>query len=89
MAFIRARDIEDILKNRGPERGMMYLFSTLAEQQIALQQDTRRMAQALDQMSDIITAFTTVAEGMKSTIEKLNGDAAHEELGHATNIIDQ
>lgn len=74
MAFIRAREIEGELRNRGPEKGVLYVLQVLAEQQIALQKDMRTLAQSVEQMADIITQFTTVTENMKQAIETIGSD---------------
>lgn len=89
MAFIRARDIEDIIRNRGMERGTVHVLQTLAEQQRELMSNQRELGDLINSMMDIIPALVTVGEGMKSTIEKLNSDAAHAELGHNTQSLSE
>lgn len=82
--FLRAREIKGIMKERGESAGTVWCLEVLAEQQIALQKDVRNLAAAIDQMANIITNFTHVAEGMKSTIEKLNSDFQEDGLSKNT-----
>lgn len=84
MAFIRAREIEQELKSRGPEKGTLYVLQVLAEQQIALQKDMRDLAVSVNQMADIIQSVVTVGENMKTTIERLNSDMDDDGLDRNT-----
>jgi hypothetical protein len=77
MAFLRAREIEDEIRNRGMERGTIWCLQTLAEQQIALQKDMRELATLLDAMADIVGQFSTIAENMKGAVDKLNNEALY------------
>ena len=79
MAFLRAREVEAEIQNRGSERGVIWCIQTLAEQQIALQKDVRELAQLLDGMASIIGQFTTVAENMKGAVDKLNNERLYED----------
>lgn len=74
MAFLRARDIESQIKNRGMEKGTVYCLQVLAEQQIALQRDMRELADSVNLMANIVQSLTHVGEQMKMTIEKLNSE---------------
>lgn len=76
MSYIRAREIEAELTNRGFEKGVLYVLQVLAEQMIAQQKDMRDLAASVNQMADIITSVVQVGENMKLTIEKLNSDMA-------------
>lgn len=79
MAFLRAREIENEIKNRGHERGVVWCLQVLAEQQIALQKDVRGLAELIDQMSNIIQQMTTVSENMKHAVDKLNSQGLFED----------
>lgn len=84
MSYIRAREIESELVNRGFEKGTLYVLQVLAEQQIAQQKDMRFLADSVNQMADIIGHLTVVGENMKLTIEKLNSDAREDDLDRNT-----
>lgn len=79
MAFLRAREVEDQIKRRGFEKGTVWCLQTLAEQQIALQQDMRALAEIVDKMADITQSFAGVAENMKIAVEKLNSERLYED----------
>lgn len=89
MAFIRSREIEGELKNRGHERGTLYVLQVLAEQQIALQKDMRLLAQSVDQMATIVQSVVTVGENMKTVLDSMkSGDDDDTGFGHNTQDID-
>lgn len=88
MAFLRAREVEDQIKQRGFERGTVWCLQTLAEQQIALQQDMRTLAELVDQQTNIIMQFATVSENMKNALDKLNSDALFEDGPKNTQDMD-
>lgn len=69
---MRAREIRERLKGKC-EPNVMYCLEALAEQQVVIQQQLLECAQAVDQMSNIITDFTQVATNMKNTVERLQG----------------
>lgn len=79
MAFLRAREVEDEIRKRGPERGVVWCIQTLAEQQIALQKDVRELAMLIDQMANITQQFSIVAGNMKDAVDKLNSEALYED----------
>lgn len=79
MAFLRAREVEDQIKQRGYERGVVWCLQTLAEQQIALQQDMRTLAELVDQQTNIIMQFATVSQNMKNALDNLNSAALFED----------
>lgn len=88
MAFLRAREVEGIIRERGIERGTVHMLATLAEQQIALQKDMRLLAESVDMMANIVQQFGVISENMKNTMEKLNSDIENEDgLGHSTQLI--
>lgn len=72
MAFIRAREIEEQLRNRGFERGVLYVLQVLAEQQIALQNSQRDQADMLNKMTDIQIGLVTVGEQMKNHLQQVD-----------------
>lgn len=84
MSYIRAREIEAEIINRGWDKGVVYVLQVLAEQMIAQQKDMRDLAGSVNQMADIITQFATVSENMKLTIEKLNSDMRDDGLDRNT-----
>lgn len=88
MAFLRARDVEDIMRYKGQERGTVHMLATLAEQQIALQKDMRMLADSVNMMADIVQQFGVISENMKNTMESLNSDLQNEDdLGSSTQLI--
>ncbi len=82
MAFIKAREIEEIYKNRGPERGSLHVAQVLAEQQ-------RELGELINSMMDIIPGLVGVGERMKATIEGLNREVAHPDLGSSTQALSE
>lgn len=72
MAFLRAREVKGIIKERGETAGTIWCLEVLAEQQIALQKDIRELATMMDQLTSIVGQFTSVAENMKNAVETLN-----------------
>lgn len=84
MSYIRAREVEQEIKNRGYEKGTVYVMQVLAEQMIAQQRDMRDLADSVNMMADIIKSVVTVGENMKMTIDKLNSDAREDDLDRNT-----
>jgi hypothetical protein len=87
MAFIRAREIEGELRNRGQEKGTLYVLQVLAEQQIALQKDMRDCADLINGMMDILNGVTAVGERMKETIAKLGQEPKEDDLDRNTHAL--
>jgi t-SNARE complex subunit (syntaxin) len=88
MAFLRARDVEFHFRNKGAERGALYVCTVLAEQQVQNQQDIRQLAELIDQMSNIMNSMMGVADNMKNAVETINGNMSREEgLGASTTMI--
>lgn len=81
MAFIRAREIEGELRNRGHERGTLYVLQVLAEQQIALQKDMRDLADIVNKVSDIAGYMVQTADNMKDALTQLRSEAIGEDDG--------
>jgi hypothetical protein len=84
MAYIRAREIEQELKNRGQDRGTLYILQVLAEQMIAQQKDMRDLADSVNMMANIIQSLVVVGDNMKMTIEKLNSDMGDDDMDRNT-----
>lgn len=87
MAFLKAREVKGILQARGFEQGTLHVLTILAEQQTELLSNQREIGQLIDQMMNAMGGVIAVADNMKSTIERLNHDAAHEEIGHSTQTL--
>lgn len=76
------------LKSKGMEKGTIYVLSVLAEQQVALQNDTRDLAMLLDQMMNVMNNLTLVGENMKNAVESLrSADKDDDGLGPSTQLL--
>lgn len=69
--MIKGREVEDIIKNRGFEKGVMYILVTLIERSNSLEKALIDVSQQLNQMVNIIDQFTHVAENMKRSHERM------------------
>lgn len=76
---IRARDVYFRLKDANVDPVVKELLAGIAEQQIALEQNQTELAMLLDQMTDIITGFTSVTTRMKEHLEKVRKGEADPE----------
>jgi hypothetical protein len=84
MAYIRAREVEQEIRDRGHERGTVYVLQVLAEQMIAQQRDMKDLADSVNMMADIIKSVVTVGENMKMTIDRLNSDMRDDDMDRNT-----
>lgn len=86
---MKTRDIKDIIKNRGLERGTLFVLESQNEQIIALHRGLKDCAVAIDKVIDIVGTLVQVGENMKSTIEKVNKQVGEDryELGDNTQMI--
>lgn len=81
---MRAREIEEEIKNRGFERGVVYVLSALAEQNNQNKRDIREMAVMLDKVIDMSGGIMAVAENMKGALEGFGSDMREPSLGAST-----
>jgi len=51
---LKSRDIEAIIRNKGQERGIIYILSTLAEDNSVMRQEVAETAKQLIAISDIL-----------------------------------
>lgn len=86
---MKTRDIKDILRNRGQERGVLFVLESQNEQIIALHRGLKDCAIAIDKVIDIVSTLVQVGENMKSTIEKVNKQVGEDryDLGDNTQMI--
>lgn len=68
---LKARDVEMYIKQMGFEPGVKRCLAELAENQRALEHTQIQVAQALDQMTNLIQQFSIVAGRMKESHEDL------------------
>lgn len=70
--MLKARDVEEIIKNRGFERGTVHILSELTSRMAVVEKGVAEMAGIVDQLSTIVSNFTHVAHNMKQSIEAIN-----------------
>lgn len=85
--MIRGRDIEQLLRSRGFERGTTHALVALAEQHSHLRKEVLDIANLVNQMSEIIQGMTAVAENMKVAVERINREMDTEDMSPATQLL--
>jgi hypothetical protein len=71
---MRGRDVEQMLRKYGHERGTMHVLLRLAEETEFLAKNMREMAGAIEALANVVTMQNTVADNMK---DKIDGMASH------------
>lgn len=70
---MRSRDIEQVVRDMGHEKGTVHCLIVLAEQHSALMQEVRETQQLVDKMADIVGNFVAVANEMKLAVDSMKG----------------
>lgn len=81
---MKTREIRGIIEAQGMERGVIYVLEAMNEDVVNSRREMVVMAGMLNKMLDILNSLTVVGDNMKSTIEKLNQEAAEPDLGPNT-----
>jgi molecular chaperone GrpE (heat shock protein) len=93
---MKARQVEEIIRNQGMERGVVYILASLVEQVNQIEKNLNLMAQVQHQMTDTVANVVEGVGGMRShmisTLRKsgINVDSEEMEsdgLGSSTHLI--
>lgn len=88
---MKTRNIEETLRNRGFERGTLYVLEQQNEQIRMMEKNMATMAQMLNQMVDALNNVVDGATGMKMEMQKALKKAGvsvdSEDIGENTHRI--
>lgn len=90
---MKARQVEELLKNRGMERGTVHMLTYLVERNNALESQLNQMAQMQMQMVDTLQNVVTGTTGMRTQMIKtlrengINVESEDDGLGPSTQHI--
>jgi len=69
---LKSRDIEAIIRNKGQERGIIYILSTLAEDNSVMRQEVAETAQQLIAMSEILLRISDYNASTMQIMQKMS-----------------
>jgi lauroyl/myristoyl acyltransferase len=69
--MLKARQVRDILRDKGTDKGVVYVLETLAEQDAHMMKRLVELAQYFDKMVDTMTGVTDLAGRMKAEVQRI------------------
>lgn len=68
---LKARQVQDLLREHGFERGVVKCIEALADYQAVIREGQVEMAQMLNQAADTLANFVAVADNLKTAQQRL------------------
>ncbi len=83
---LKSRDIESILRNKGQERGIVYILSTLAEDNAVLRQELAEAVKQLIAMSDILLQISNYNADTMRIMQKMSKIVKDDDIDDGNNF---
>ena len=78
---LKAREIPDLFKEYGAEKASLLCLVRLADYQTVLMQQDKELAQAFDQLVNIVNDLARVADNFKSVVERMHSKDNQGDIG--------
>lgn len=69
--MMKARDIKGILRDKGNEKGIVYILETLAEQQFYMMKRLVELAQYFDKIVDAMGTTVEAVDRAKAEVQRI------------------